>query len=280
MDKCTIITDEDENTKTEILKKIGLIQDEFLSKCCKKNLADNYELLQNPNTVYCQQIIMEILELLRKTAPTYYAEANKINNNQLPINSKVRAMYGIIIAFRKSITRGDFDINEVQAINKLNLTKKEWMIESQKNEDIINKYNHIFDKLDIHQKIKEVSKSFFKDGYYSSAIEAAFKQIILMVKEKANHPKGNNGQELDGQKLMFTVFSKELPVLKLNDLKTDIDKDEQDGFRYLFGGASQGIRNPKAHSIQDLKDPQKAIEYILFASLLARKIDEAKLKDN
>lgn len=159
-------------------------------------------------------------------------------------------------------------------------SKKEILITSQKKQDELSKYNTIYDQLEIHSEIKNVSETLFKSKHYSEAIEASFKQIISLIKEKTNYPKDkNNGSELDGTKLMREVFnlSKEIPILQLNNLINETDRNEQEGFMNIFVGAVQGIRNPKAHANLNLKDPQKAIEYILFASLLARKIDESKL---
>ncbi|MDD3976399.1 MAG: TIGR02391 family protein [Candidatus ainarchaeum sp.] len=169
--------------------------------------------------------------------------------------------------------------NKVQ-INSIDNTKKGMTINLRKQQDELSKYNTIYDQLEIHPEIKNVSESLFKTEHYSEAIEASFKQIILLIKEKTNYPKDkNNESELDGAKLMREVFnlSKKTPLLKLNSLVTQTDINEQEGFMNIFVGAVQGIRNPKAHANLNLKDPQKAIEYILFASLLARKIDESKL---
>jgi len=42
----------------------------------------------------------------------------------------------------------------------------------------------------------------------------------------------------------------------------------------LFSGAVMGLRNPRAHKIiQD--DPEKALEFIAFISLLAKLADKA-----
>jgi len=74
---------------------------------------------------------------------------------------------------------------------------------------------------------------------------------------------------------MQQVFSPGKPVLKFNHLQTQSDKDEQKGFMMLFSGAVAGLRNPRAHTfIQD--DPERALEFIAFVSLLAKLLDGAK----
>jgi hypothetical protein len=44
---------------------------------------------------------------------------------------------------------------------------------------------------------------------------------------------------------------------------------------FMFSGAVSGLRNPRAHSfIRD--DPERALEFIAYVSLLAKLLDEAK----
>lgn len=127
-----------------------------------------------------------------------------------------------------------------------------------------------FAMLNIHHRIQQVSEKRFYSGNYADAILAAFKVVNNLVKEKSGKT------DLDGKKLMFTVFNKDNPILSLNDNSTTSEKDEQEGFMYLFGGAMQGIRNPKAHEEIIQNNPQITLEYLAFASLLCRMIDKAK----
>jgi uncharacterized protein (TIGR02391 family) len=74
---------------------------------------------------------------------------------------------------------------------------------------------------------------------------------------------------------MQTAFSPKNPVLKFNKLASQSDIDEQQGFMFMFCGAVSGLRNPRAHGfIQD--DPERALEFIAFVSLLAKLLGEAK----
>jgi uncharacterized protein (TIGR02391 family) len=83
-----------------------------------------------------------------------------------------------------------------------------------------------------------------------------------------------SGLEFDGTTLMERAFSPTSPVLKFNELRDQSDKDEQKGFMQMFSGAVSGLRNPRAHKfIQD--DPERALEFIAFVSLLAKLLDEA-----
>ena len=82
--------------------------------------------------------------------------------------------------------------------------------------------------------------------------------------------------EEDGDKLIGKVFSLAKPLLTLSELETESGQNDQKGFMQIFKGAYQGIRNPKAHSMTHDLTEMKAAQYLVFASLLARRIDEAR----
>lgn len=120
---------------------------------------------------------------------------------------------------------------------------------------------------DLHAQIKKVSKDLFNDGHYSQAIFEAYKAVV-------NEVKYISGKHLDGKPLMEQVFSINNPIIKFNNLQSRSDKDEQVGLMFLFSGAALGIRNPKAHDNIVQTDPFRTLEYLSFASLLLKRLDE------
>jgi uncharacterized protein (TIGR02391 family) len=130
--------------------------------------------------------------------------------------------------------------------------------------------NYLFDKMQFHPKVVEASQSLFETGHYAQAILEAFKAVNNFVKEKTR-------LSLDGKDLMAQVFRRENPVIKLNKLKTGSDWDEQEGFKFLFMGAMVGIRNPEAHDNVVQTNPYRTLEYLGFASLLMKRIEEGKI---
>jgi uncharacterized protein (TIGR02391 family) len=125
-----------------------------------------------------------------------------------------------------------------------------------------------YNGLDLHPEISRASSILYLDGHYANAVEASVKALNGLVRLRS-------GLEHDGTTLMERAFSPSNPALKFNDLESQSDKDEQKGFMYLFSGAVSGLRNPRAHGfIQD--DPERALEFIAFVSLLAKLLDEAK----
>lgn len=124
-----------------------------------------------------------------------------------------------------------------------------------------------YEGLELHQAIERASGKLFKDGHYANAIEDAVKSLNALVRL-------NSGvDDKDGTALMEFVFSPKSPILKFNNLSDSSDLDEQKGLMMMFSGAVAGLRNPRAHKIiQD--DPEMALEFIAFISLLAKLVDK------
>lgn len=127
----------------------------------------------------------------------------------------------------------------------------------------------------IHPQIISVSKSRFDDGYYADAVEAAFKEINLRVK---NIYKERTSIEKDGNKLMTAAFSVQNPIIKLGDISTETGRNIQQGYMEMFSGAMIGIRNPKAHNNQTISQAD-AVRKLNFASMLMYKLDNELFTD-
>ncbi len=125
-----------------------------------------------------------------------------------------------------------------------------------------------YSNLDLHPEIARAASGLYQDGHYANAIEDAVKALNAYVRYRS-------GVQFDGATLMQTVFSPKTPVLRFNDLQDESDRNEQQGFMMMFAGAVAGLRNPRAHKlIKD--DPERALEFIAFVSLLAKLLDGAK----
>ena len=99
----------------------------------------------------------------------------------------------------------------------------------------------------LNKKIEKVSKKKFEDGYYADAVESAFKEINFRIKGIVEDV---TGRELDGQNLMDVAFAFSRtsgPIIKLADLSKTTGRNIQKGYKNIFSGSIQGIRNPKAH---------------------------------
>lgn len=126
-----------------------------------------------------------------------------------------------------------------------------------------------YDGLDLHPEIARAASGLYRDGHYANAIENAVKALNSLVRLRSGR------DDLDGTSLMETVFSPKGPILKFNEMSDQSDRDEQKGFMMMFSGAVSGLRNPRAHKlIQD--DPERALEFIAYISLLAKLLDSSK----
>lgn len=113
-----------------------------------------------------------------------------------------------------------------------------------------------------------VTRDLFVSGFYSQAVDAAYK---LLDKEVQRVSK----QTASGTKLMESVFSPNSPIVPLNSLGTQSEKDEQSGYHRLFTGSVLGIRNPCAHELDWFDEPEPTLEVLVLCQHLLRKLRAA-----
>ena len=122
----------------------------------------------------------------------------------------------------------------------------------------------------IHPRIAAIARPRIERGFMGDAVESSFKEVNDAVKRlalEAGH------RELDGHGLMTTAFSLDNPIIRLNDLLSISERDEQKGYLQIYAGAMTGIRNPKAHA--NLNPPlAKTLHLVALASLLMHRLDE------
>jgi uncharacterized protein (TIGR02391 family) len=118
--------------------------------------------------------------------------------------------------------------------------------------------------------VNEVADALFASGHYGQAIFEAYKLVEKVVKDKT-------GSDKIGKALMAETFNPKAPRIKLNELKSQTDQDEQEGFMHLFMGGMQGIRNPKGHSLSKETNRLRTIEYLALASLLVKRVEAGQL---
>ncbi len=131
---------------------------------------------------------------------------------------------------------------------------------------------HPFETRNIHPDLPAKVRRLYDDGYYPEAAFEAFKYIEKEVKRisKLSRSTGNG--------LMMAAFNEQTPVVHLNGMATDSDKDEQFGYRYMFAGAQSGIRNPRGHETDLTDSPDLCLDHLSIASVLLRKLDDAGVR--
>ena len=121
----------------------------------------------------------------------------------------------------------------------------------------------------LHSIVRDHAYAQFRNGHFRDAV---FNSILAVF----DHLRERSALQLDGAALVTTAFSLQAPRLLIADITTDSGRSEQAGFIQILQGVYSGVRNPKAHSLRQNTDQLTAAQYLVFASLLARRIDEAR----
>ncbi|WP_082979906.1 TIGR02391 family protein [Labrys sp. WJW] len=132
--------------------------------------------------------------------------------------------------------------------------------------DILQVNTHPFDERNIHPEISKVSLKLFDDGHFSQATFEAFKLVDIYVKKLS-------GINDSGYKLMMAAFSDSNPKIKLTQLITQSDIDEQAGYKFIFAGSMSAIRNPRGHDI-NIDPIDRCLDHLSLASTLLRRLEE------
>lgn len=127
---------------------------------------------------------------------------------------------------------------------------------------------HEFEQL-LHPIIFEHAYQQFRNGHLRDSVLNSLTAVFDLIR-------GRTGIDEDGARLISQAFSLDDPKLIMSELESESGRNDQKGFIQIFQGAYLGIRNPKAHSLQHDLTEEKAAQYLIFASLLARRIDEAR----
>lgn len=112
--------------------------------------------------------------------------------------------------------------------------------------------------------LQDATRQLFLDKRYARAVEEAFKCLNNYVKKRI-------GQSIDGAALMRNAFSPNKPLLRLNLMKSQSQKDEQQGYMDIFAGCMTGVRNPRAHEHRLQDSPRDALELLQMANHLMLK---------
>lgn len=127
----------------------------------------------------------------------------------------------------------------------------------------------------MHRWVWDASVNLWDNEHYGSAVLEAAKAVELQTQLKLGRT------DLDGKDLYAQVFSTKPPEPDNPRLRfPNIDEKKQksawgsahEGAQHLGMGCAQGIRNPRAHSPDDL-DEQEALEQLAALSVLARWVE-------
>lgn len=130
---------------------------------------------------------------------------------------------------------------------------------------------HPFDERNIHPKLPPIVRDLFDNGYYAQATFEAYK---FLDKEVQNLSRLSES----GFKLAMQAFAINAPLIRLTNLSSTSELDEQKGYQFLFAGAMLAVRNPRGHEYSITDSPDKCLDYLTLASLLLRRLEESGYK--
>lgn len=130
---------------------------------------------------------------------------------------------------------------------------------------------HPFDVRNVHPDLPPKVRKLFDDGHYAEATFHAFKYLDKKVQK-------HSGIGKSGFQLMMDAFDGATPKVRLTPLKTISDKDEQQGYRFVFAGGMQGIRNPRGHEDTVVDSIDTCLDHLSFVSMLLRRLEQAGYK--
>ncbi|MGP9799542.1 TIGR02391 family protein [Rheinheimera sp. NSM] len=113
--------------------------------------------------------------------------------------------------------------------------------------------------------VEQAAYRHYLAGHYREAALNAVMAVFDLLRQKS-------GLDLDGAALVTQALSLENPILQLADIKSQSGRSIQVGFIDMLKGAYAGIRNPKAHRLETDLNAVSTAQYLVFASLLARKL--------
>lgn len=125
---------------------------------------------------------------------------------------------------------------------------------------------HPFDERNIHASLHVISKKLFDDGHYALATFEAYKFIDKQVSALAKVSES-------GVKLMMKAFNEQSPLIKLTALTTTSERDEQEGYKFIFSGSVMAIRNPRGHEYGLRDSPTECLDHLSLASMLLRRLE-------
>lgn len=109
---------------------------------------------------------------------------------------------------------------------------------------------NFFKVYNIHPKLEKSKQQLLKSEFDSAVREAA---IAVETSLKVKSGLDSHGFDLATRALSFefdktTSNIKKTPLIAINNLKTESERNEQDGLRYMLMGYFQGVRNIYQHN--------------------------------
>jgi uncharacterized protein (TIGR02391 family) len=128
---------------------------------------------------------------------------------------------------------------------------------------------HPFDLRNIHPKLPAKTRKLFDDGHFPEATFEAAKYVDNCIKKLGKIANKT------GYDLMMTAFNEDKGPIRINKNRSQSDRDEQVGMKFLFAGVASGVRNPRGHENEIDETVDECLDNLSVMSFLLRKLEIA-----
>lgn len=128
--------------------------------------------------------------------------------------------------------------------------------------------SHPFELRDVHPSLPFKVRQLFDDAHYSQATFEACKYLDATVKKHA-------GLDESGKVLMMKALSGVSPLIKLTFMNNTSERNEQEGYKFLFAGTMIAIRNPRGHEYSMDDDVGTCLDHLTLVSHLLRRLEQS-----
>ena len=138
-----------------------------------------------------------------------------------------------------------------------------------------------FEIYHIHPMLKKAKRLFLKSEYESAAREAF---VVLESTLRSKSGLDLSGRELASKALTYSADKQtgeitKKPLIAINGLKTDSEKNEQEGIMFMLMGFFQGVRNIYQHN-QIGSGVSNALTVVIDASFFLHLLDGHSVTKN
>jgi len=120
---------------------------------------------------------------------------------------------------------------------------------------------NIFTSENFTRELVEVMENRLENEQYEDAVKQALLYLTDILRIKT-------GLEEDGASLISKAFSPNNPILKINNLLNDTDKNEQKGVMLIGQGIYSAFRNPLNHSIHTKLTEKDCIRQLMIIDMM------------
>jgi len=163
------------------------------------------------------------------------------------------------------------ELNNTLKLLKINLTKEIKALNLPKERPVIVpppfQFQQIIKNIGLHNFLLPDCRDLFLNGHINESARKSLEKLEVYIQRKVS-------SQLQGKKLMATVFSEQNPLIKIADVSTVRGKSLQEGFKFLLMGAMEFWRNYFSHGDEKQIPHNDAIAIITAVSHIMFYIDE------